>query len=76
MSHDPHLLDNIKWHFARKSSAQLQEIVQANKEGRWSPEAIAAAGELLQERMAGRAQEPQVAEGERHAASLYVCWSL
>jgi hypothetical protein len=65
MNHDPQLIDTIKWHFARKSSAQLQEIVQAENQDRWSAEAIAAAGELLQDRMAGRAQEPQVAEVER-----------
>jgi hypothetical protein len=64
MRHDPHLIDTIKSHFARKSSAQLQEIVQAEDKDRWSPEAIAAAGEVLQDRMARRAQEPQVAEEE------------
>src|SRR4051794_10895904 len=64
MSHDRNLLDTIKTHFARKSSAQLQEIVQADNRARWSPEAIAAADEVLQDRGAGRAQEPQVAEEE------------
>jgi hypothetical protein len=64
MSHDRHLIDTIKTKFARKSSAQLQEIVQAANQERWSPDAIAAAGEVLQERMAGRAQEPGVAEEE------------
>jgi len=64
MSHDRHLIDTIKTHFARKSAAQLQEIVQANDQERWSPEAIAAAGEVLEDRRAGRAQEPQVAEEE------------
>ena len=64
MSHDRHLVDTIRAHFARKSSAQLQEIAQANNQERWSPEAMLAAQEVLQERMAGRAQEPLVAEGE------------
>jgi len=64
MSHDRHLIDTVKTQFARKSSAQLQEIVQAKNQDRWSPEAIAAAGEVLQDRMAGRAQEPQMVEEE------------
>jgi hypothetical protein len=64
MTHDPDLIDSIKAHFARKSSAQLQEIAQATDHERWSPEAIAAAGEVLLDRMAGRAEEPQVAEEE------------
>src|SRR4051794_26730648 len=62
MSHDRQLIDTIKMNFARKSSAQLQDIVQAEDPERWSPEAVAAAGEVLQERLAGRAQEPLVAE--------------
>ncbi len=57
---DRDLLDTIKAHFARKSSVQLQEIVRANDPSRWSPEAIAAAEEVLQERLAGRAPEPEV----------------
>ncbi|HZY89626.1 MAG TPA: hypothetical protein VFE78_32695 [Gemmataceae bacterium] len=64
MSPDPRLVDTIKTHFARKSSAQLQEIVQANNSERWSPEAVAAAGEVLRDRRAGRAREPEVAEAE------------
>lgn len=64
MHYDRDLIDTIKIHFARKSLAQLQEIVQANNKERWSPEAIAAANEVLQDRMAGRAPEPQVAEVE------------
>src|SRR5260221_13397253 len=64
MSHDRHLINTIKTKFARKSSAQLQEIVQAANQERWSPDAIAAAGEVLQDRMVGRAQEPEVAEEE------------
>lgn len=64
MSHDRHLIDTIKVYFARKSSAWLQEIVQANDPERWSPEAVAAAGEVLQDRRVGHAQEPQVAEEE------------
>jgi hypothetical protein len=64
MSYDRQLIDTIKARFAGKSSAQLQEIVQANDPERWSPEALAAAGEILQDRRAGRAQEPEVAEEE------------
>jgi hypothetical protein len=64
MRPDPDLVDTIKAHFARKSAAQLQEIVQSGDQGRWSPEAIAAAGEVLQDRLAGRALEPLEAEEE------------
>jgi len=65
MSQDRQLFDAIKRHFARKSSAQLQEIVQGTNPERWSPEAIAAADEILQDRRAGRAEEPQLAEEEQ-----------
>jgi len=64
MSHDRHLIDSIKMNFARKSSAQLQEIVQASNPERWSEEALVAADEVLQERAAGRAGEPPVGEEE------------
>jgi hypothetical protein len=64
MSHDRQLIDTIKMHFARKSSAQLREIAQANDHERWSPEAVAVAGEILRDRLAGNVQEPQVAEEE------------
>src|SRR5258706_13093146 len=64
MSHDRRLIDTIKTKFARKSSAQLQKIVQAANQERWSRDAIAAAGEVLQDRMVGRAQEPGEAEEE------------
>ncbi len=64
MSQDRHLIDTIKTHFARKSSAQLQEIMRANNPECWSAEAMAAAGEVFQDRLAGRAEEPQVAEEE------------
>jgi hypothetical protein len=64
MSHNRDLIDTIKLNFARKSSAQLQEIVRSDDPERWSPEAVAAAGEVLQDRAAGRAQEPAVAEEE------------
>ena len=46
MSHNRDLIDTIKLNFARKSSAQLQEIVRSNDPMRWSPEAVAAAGEI------------------------------
>jgi hypothetical protein len=64
MSQDRDLIDNIKANFARKSSAQLQEIMRADDPERWSAEAIAAAGEVFKDRLAGRAEEPQVAEEE------------
>jgi hypothetical protein len=64
MSHDRQLIDTIKANFARKSSAQLQEVVQAANPERWSPEAVAAAAEVLQDRRAGCAQEPPVPEEE------------
>jgi hypothetical protein len=62
MSNDRGLIDSIKFHFARKMSAQLQQIAQSRPQEHWSPEAIVAAGEVLHERMQGRAQEPLVAE--------------
>jgi hypothetical protein len=64
MTYDRDLMETIKTHFARRSSAQLQEIARANNQERWSAEAIAAAGEVLQDRLAGRAQEPEVPEEE------------
>jgi hypothetical protein len=71
MSHDRRLIDSIKAHFARKSLAQLQEIVQAKNQNRWSAEAIAAAGEVLQERMAGSAPEPLTPDVERPLPSIH-----
>jgi hypothetical protein len=38
--------------------------VRSDDPERWSPEAVAAAGEVLQDRAAGRAQEPEVPEEE------------
>src|SRR5262245_59958376 len=64
MSRDRHLIDTIKTHFARKSSAQLQEIVQSSNQSRWSLEAMAAAEEILQDRSAGRVQEPEESDGD------------
>jgi len=71
MSPDRELIDTIKAHFARKSTAQLQEIVQANNPVRWSPEAVAAADELLMARLAGHAAEPDGPE-EEEAPPPYV----
>jgi hypothetical protein len=65
MSLDRHLVDAIKEHFARKTSAQLQVIVQVADPERWSPEGIVAAGEALRDRLAGRTPEPLEAEEER-----------
>jgi hypothetical protein len=62
MSPDRQLTDAIKANFARKSSTQLEEIIQADDPGRWSPEAVTAAAEVLQDRMAGCAQEPSEPE--------------
>jgi len=65
MSLDRQLIHTIKMHFDRKSSAQLQEIVEATNQDRWSAEAIAAADEVLLDRMAGLTEEPDVAEEEQ-----------
>jgi hypothetical protein len=67
MSLDHQLIETIKANFARKSSAQLQDIVQSNNPERWSPEAVAAAGEILQDRSAGRALEPHHPEEDLRA---------
>jgi hypothetical protein len=64
MSLDRELVESIKVRFARRSSADLQEIVQSDDRERWSPEAVAAAGEVLDDRRAGRAEEPDVPEEE------------
>jgi hypothetical protein len=61
MSRDGDLIDTIKANFARKSSAQLQEIVTTTDRERWSQEAIEAAKEVLDERRVGRAEEPETA---------------
>ncbi len=65
MSDDRDLIDTIKWHFARKSSAQLREILESTDRERWSAEAREAACEVLQERSAGLSQEPEAPEEER-----------
>jgi hypothetical protein len=62
MSRDRQLIDAIKDNLARKSTAQLQEMVQANDPSRWSAEAFEAAREVLMERAFGHATEPLVAE--------------
>jgi hypothetical protein len=64
-SHDRHLTDTIKMNFAAKSSAQLQEILRSDDQERRSREAVAAAREVLNERLAGHAKEPLVPEEER-----------
>jgi hypothetical protein len=60
VSLDLRQIDIIKGHFARKSSAHLRQILQIKDQERWSPEAFAAASEVLTDRGAGRAQEPLV----------------
>jgi hypothetical protein len=62
MSADRDQVDAIKAHFARKSSAHLREIVETRDPARWSPEAVVAAEEVLQDRQAGSADEPLVPE--------------
>jgi hypothetical protein len=58
MSHNRTLVDAIKATFAGKSAAQLRAIKRGEKPARWSPEAVVAAVEVLDDRRAGRAQEP------------------
>jgi hypothetical protein len=65
MSADAKLVEEIKHHFSRKTSAQLREILQCADKERWSPEAFAAADELLMERRQGSADEPATPEPER-----------
>jgi hypothetical protein len=76
MSRDGDLIDTIKVNFARKSSAQLLEIVLTTDDERWSQEAIAAANELLDERKAGRAEEPATPEVEAPQAVSYESYGL
>ncbi len=64
MTGDRQLIDAIKTQFARKSSAQLESIIQASNDNRWAAEAAAAAGEVLEDRVSGRATEPAEAEEE------------
>jgi hypothetical protein len=64
MSLDRDLIDTIKATFARRASAHLQEVAQSDDRERWSPEAVAAANEVLADRASGRAEEPEVAEEE------------
>lgn len=59
MSQDRRLIDSIKASFARNSLARLREIARATDRGRWTAEATAAANELLRDRLAGRAPEPE-----------------
>jgi len=58
VSQDRTLVNAIKAQFARKSTAAIQVISQAVNHDRWSVEAVLAAGELLEERRAGVAYEP------------------
>jgi hypothetical protein len=72
MSADRDQVDAIKAHFARKSSAHLWELVETRDPERWSPEAVVAAEEVLQDRRAGRAEEPLVPEPDPPAPPLPV----
>ena len=62
MSHERDLVETIKRNFARRSTTQLQEIAGENDRERWSAEATVAAGEVLRDRRAGIAEEPQSPE--------------
>jgi hypothetical protein len=64
MSYDRNLADKVKVHFAGKSSEVLREIEQSTDMDRWSFEAKVAAAEVLEDRLAGRAQEPETPEEE------------
>jgi hypothetical protein len=54
------LVDAVKHHFAKKSTADLAEIVRLRDRDQWSEEAFVAAEEVLAERAAGRSKEPRV----------------
>src|SRR5213080_4132818 len=54
------LVETVKHHFAKKSTADLEEIVRLKDRDQWSEEAFVAAAEVLTERGAGRAKEPRV----------------
>ena len=54
------LVDTVKYHFTKKSTADLEEIVRIKDRDQWSDEAFVAAEEVLGERSAGRAKEPRV----------------
>ena len=60
MGLDRRLVDTVKHHFAKKSTADLEEIVRLKDRDQWSDEAFVAAEEVLAERAAGRAKEPRV----------------
>lgn len=65
MSHNRRFIDTIKFHLARKSNAQLEMMTRDDASDRWSSEAMVAAHELLQDRLAGRATEPEIPEEDR-----------
>lgn len=64
MSLDREQIDAIKAHFLRQFSTKLRTILESNDEKTWSPEAFAAAREILDDRAAGRAAEPTEAPPE------------
>ena len=64
MKLNPQLLREVKRHFARKSTEQLNNIIQGEPAGRWSVEAQEAANSLLADRAAGRASEPATPDYE------------
>jgi len=67
MALDQQLVEDIKANFARKSSGQLQAIAMLENVESWSPEAIEAARELLEDRRSRRAQEPPQPEEDLRA---------
>ncbi len=54
------LVDTVKHHFAKKSTADLEEIVRLKDRDQWSDESFVAAEEVLVERVSGRARAPRV----------------
>lgn len=69
------LFQQIKTNLARESSARLATIVQDTECEQWSPDAIAAARDLLNERAAGLQIEPESTtinddESEPHTLDL------
>ena len=62
MALNRNLIDSIKKTFARRASAELEEIVQTSDPDRWSEEAFVAAREVLADRASGLARETLVPE--------------
>ncbi len=63
MSLNRKLIDTIKTSFIRRSTAHLRTVATGEAD-RWSPEAVVAAGEVLQARLAGDAVEPDAPDDD------------